>query len=149
MRIALIGCSKRKNEVGSSGFIKARDLYAGELFKKRVALVESKNIPWYILSAKSGLLKPFVPVRTYDYTFAQMTELERAEWHVGVANQLFSELFYTFGDPKLSTVTIEFHCGSDYCEPLATILGLFGVKSEKPVAGLGIGQQLKFYSGAK
>jgi hypothetical protein len=146
MRIALIGCSKKKNKVGVTGYCAARDLYAGELFKKRVATVEAKGLPWYVLSAKSGLLSPTVQVRTYDYTFAQMTELERAEWHVGVANQLFTELFYTFGDPKLSTVTIEFHCGSNYCEPLATILGMFGIKSEKPVAGLGIGQQLKFYS---
>lgn len=149
--IALVGCSKSKakRESRHEVFTPARDLYVSDLFRKRVSHVESRGLPWYILSAKSGLVNPSTPLRHYDQTMADLSGIERAEWHLGVANQLMTELHYEFGSPDLSSVLIEIHAGVKYCEPLASILSLFGVSITKPVAMLGIGQQLAFYSTAK
>jgi hypothetical protein len=148
LTIALIGCSKVKAKADIYGYIPARDLYISELFKKRVAHVEARGLPWYIISAKSGLLKPTVSIRPYDKTFADLSELETAEWHVDVANQLLTELYYEFNEPKLSAVTIEFHAGVKYCEPLGSILNLLKIKTAKPVSKLGIGKQLEYYKAA-
>lgn len=147
LTIALIGCSKTKAvQTNPSGFALARDLYDSDLFRKRVAHVEGRKLPWYILSAKSGLLKPTTMLRKYDTTLKDLSDIEVAEWHLGVANQLMTELWYEFNQPKLSALTIELHAGSKYCEPLASILGMFGIKVVKPVANRGIGKQLAYYS---
>lgn len=143
--IALIGCGKKKAQM-LSRYCEARNLYESDLFKKRVFHVESRNLPWYILSAKSGLLNPNTQIRTYDQVLSDLTEIERAEWHVGVANQLLTELYFHFNEPKLSGVTVEFHAGEKYCEPLGSILTLLGMNVSRPVKGLGIGKQLAFYS---
>lgn len=143
--IALVGCSKTKQIVHPGGYAAARDLYTSDLFRKRVDHVESRGLPWYVVSAKSGLLKPTTLLRMYDKTMADLTEIERAEWHIGVANQLLTELFYEFAEPKLSTLTVELHAGAKYCEPLGAILELIGVKVITPVAGMEIGQQLAYY----
>ena len=145
-RIALIGCSKTKSFCDDpSKHIEARNLYSSQLFSERVAYVESKSIPWYILSAKCGLLKPTTPVRYYNVSNNDLTELEIAEWHVGVASQLFSEVYYEFRSVSLKKITVELHAGKKYCEPLGAILSLLGITVEKPVQSLGIGQQLHFY----
>lgn len=147
IRIALVGCSKTKVPFDKlkGGFTPARDLYASDLFRKRVSHVESLGLPWYILSAKGGLVNPSTPLRHYNTTLKSLTEIERAEWSIGVANQLMTELYYEFGSPELRSVHVELHAGGSYCEPLGTILGLFGITVVKPVAGLGIGKQLAFY----
>jgi hypothetical protein len=143
--IALIGCSKTKSVKTHTGYVRARDLYASDLYLKRVKHAEGRKLPWYILSAKSGLLKPTVSVRPYDQTLSEHNEIEIAEWHIGVANQLMSELWYEFNGPKLSEVTVELHAGAKYCEPLATILKAVGVGIVMPVKNLGIGKQLAYY----
>ncbi|XZE18768.1 DUF6884 domain-containing protein [Pirellulaceae bacterium SH449] len=148
--IALVGCSKTKSSLKShTSYFTARELYTSDLFEKRVVHVESRNLPWYILSAKSGLLKPTTPIRPYDVTFDGLSEIEAAEWHIGVANQLMTELYYEFNSPKLADVTIELHAGAKYCEPLGSILTMFGINVVKPVSSLGIGKQLAFYKGAR
>ena len=148
LTIALVGCSKTKLASQPSGYAAARDLYVSDLFSKRVQHVESRSLPWYIISAKCGLLSPTEQVRPYDRTISELSDIEVAEWHLGVANQIMSELWYEFKSPKLSSVTVELHAGAKYCEPLGAILQMFGVKVYKPVASRGIGQQLAFYKSA-
>jgi hypothetical protein len=146
--IALIGCSKTKADAGPSGYLPAQDLYSSDLFAKRVEHVTKRGLPWYILSAKCGLLSPTVQVRPYNTVITDLSDIEVAEWNLGVANQLMSELWYEFDAPKLSSVVVELHAGAKYCDPLGAILKMFGVKVVKPVASLGIGQQLAFYKSA-
>lgn len=148
LTIALVGCSKTKVSDVHEKWTEARHLYSSDLFSKRVQHVESRDLPWYILSAKNGLLKPNGMVKKYDSTIGQLSDIEVAEWHLGVANQLMSELWYEFKGPALSSLTVELHAGAKYCEPLGSILRLFGVNVVKPVANLGIGQQLAFYKAA-
>lgn len=144
--IALVGCGKLKaTPRNGTLYMPARELYISDLFKKRAELMDRLEVPWYVISADGGLIKPDTLVRTYDKAIADLTEIEKAEWHVGVANQLLSELYYTFNSPKLSTVTVEIHAGAKYCEPLSNILNLLGIDTIKPVASLGIGEQLAHY----
>ncbi len=144
--IALIGCSKTKTTATDpTGYIAARDLYVSDLFTKRVSYVESRQLPFFILSAKCGILQPTTPVRPYDTTIDELSEIEVAEWNLSVANMLMTYLTYDFERPKLSNVTIEIHAGAKYAEPLGTILGLFGMQIVKPVESLGIGEQLAYY----
>lgn len=143
--IALIGCSKTKSSNRDSGSIAARDLYASDLFCKRVEHVESRGLPWYILSAKRGLIRPSDLLSNYDCTITQMSAIDIAAWHLSVANQLMSELWYEFHQRQLSTISVEMHAGAKYCEPLGTILKTLGVEVIKPVANRGIGHQLAFY----
>jgi hypothetical protein len=143
--IALIGCSKTKKVRTPDGWDEARNVYDSDLFRKRVAHVESRRLPWYIISAKSALLKPTTPIKLYNRVLDELDEIEIAEWHLDVANMLMTELSNNFGKPRLSSVTIELHAGEKYCEPLGSILLMFGMNVTKPVANLGIGQQLAYY----
>src|SRR5690606_20391996 len=52
--VILIGCAKRKHPAAAP----ARDLYASPLFRKGRAYAEHAEVPWFILSAKHGLVAP-------------------------------------------------------------------------------------------
>jgi hypothetical protein len=147
--IALIGCSKTKKVVDRLEWVPARELYTGDLFRKRVAYVESKGLPWYILSAKSGVLHPDTAVMSYDATMGDKTEYEIAEWHSSVVTMLLDKLYYNHNEPPLKTVTLEIHAGAKYVQPLEQMLKLLGIKVVLPVKGLGIGEQLAYYGKAK
>lgn len=145
--IALVGCGKQKAVLPEhEQWTTARDLYTSSLFRKRVEHVESRGLPWYILSAKNGLVPPNVRTRTYDMAFSQLSQIEVAEWHLEVAKSVLGEFWYAHGVEDASGVTVELHAGSSYCEPLGKILTMFGVNVVKPVQGLGIGEQLAYYS---
>lgn len=147
LKIGLVGCGKKKAVVRNNEMIPACDLYVGDLFKKRRELMESRGLSWYILSAKSGAITPSTPLRSYDERLkSNATSLDVAEWHLCVANQLMTHLYYDHSVSDLTAVAIELHAGKHYCEPLATILQTVGISVLWPVFGMGIGQQLKFYS---
>ncbi len=150
---AIVGCSKIKAEVKRIGqhgdaWIEAQDLYTSDLFKKRRAHVESRGLVWFIASAKSGLVTPTTPLRPYDRTMEDLAPIDVAAWHVTVVNQLIDSLYYDHNIRDFKEVAIELHAGSRYIEPLDKILEMFGAEVIKPVAGMGIGQQLAYYSEA-
>lgn len=148
LTVALIGCSKTKSTKARYQEVEAKRLYTSDLFRKRVQFVERRGLPWFIISAKCGLLKPTTMLRDYDATMSELVGLKLLEWHLGVAHKLVVEL-QEFGVSKLSNVTLEFHAGSKYCEPLGSILQQFGVKLSKPTATMGIGQQLAYYKAGR
>lgn len=145
---ALVGCSKTKLTTKDPfrDLIPARDLYTSDLFKKRVAHVESRDLPWMILSAKSGCIPPRTPVRVYDHTIRDKEQIDLAAWAVGSASQFIDHLYYNHDIRDLRTVAVEIHAGKGYCEPLAGILKLVGCEVILPVRGMGIGEQLAYYS---
>ena len=147
---AIVGCSKIKGEVKRIGqhgdaWIEAQDLYTSDLFKKRRAHVESRGLVWFISSAKSGLVTPTTPLRPYNRTMDDLAPIDVAAWHVTTVNQLIDALYYDHNIRDLKEVAIELHAGSRYIEPLDKILEMFGAEVIKPVAGMGIGQQLAYY----
>lgn len=149
MRIALIGCSKSKKVIGPADWVPAQELYTSDLFQNRVEHVTSRQLPWYILSAKSGVIAPTTMVRSYDQTLRDMSEFEVAEWHAGVVVQLLDKLYYDHKSPSLKAVTVEIHAGARYVQPLEQLLKVLGVRVELPVKGKGIGEQLAFYKKTK
>lgn len=144
---ALVGCSKKKlvSKNSFSDFIPAREVYTSDLFVKRVAHVESRGLPWFILSAKSGCIPPITPLRIYNIKMADKAPIDVAAWHVGAAGQFIDSLYHDWDIRDLKQVEVELHAGSAYCKPLADILVLLGVKVILPVHRMGIGQQLKYY----
>jgi hypothetical protein len=163
LRIALIGCSKTKHEFPKGYHVCAGDLYAGPLFKKRVRYAEAKGIRWYVLSAKFGFMPPHVPVNptalgkdgissSYDLCMKDLSPADQAIWHVTVASDVIHLLWDNvelYGHKKPMNpkdLTVEIHAGADYARPLVEILTSVGVTVKTPVAGLGIGEQLAWYS---
>lgn len=66
--VMILACSKQKRPVEESA---AGDLYTGTIFKKGRTIAERHNIPFYILSARYGFLKPTTVIATYDTKFAK------------------------------------------------------------------------------
>lgn len=149
--VILIGCGSRKRP----GMHDARDLYTGSLFRAARRYAEESGCPWYILSAKWGVLTPTSRVESYDY------RLERKgtnAWHRSA--RLMGDLLYewvldfhgTHPGPKRLVVL----AGEPYVEWLKAGLGLAwnlaprrwwteGQWSlETPLSGLGLGQRLQW-----
>jgi uncharacterized protein DUF6884 len=136
----LIGCGKTKGQERDS----ARLLYRGSLFLKRRALVEAIGLPWWIISAKYGLVPPDVLIEPYDFRIDQYKPLDRAAWYLSVAAGLLDELTET-GQP-LRQIRAVILAGSDYADDLRDVLLAVGLSAECPMRGLGQGQQMAWLS---
>jgi len=127
--IVLISCVSAKRPKPCA----ARDLYRSDWFLKARAYVESKKVPWFILSAKYGLVPPTEVIKPYDLTLNRMSASERLGWANGVIKQL---------EPSCHPGTeVEFLAGKRYREYLVPILREWGCRVLIPMEGLGIGQQ--------
>ena len=65
LTVALVSCSARKRLEPSL----ACNLYTGTLFRYARAWVEAHGWPWYILSARYGLVDPLSVLQPYDHRF--------------------------------------------------------------------------------
>src|SRR5690606_27078850 len=82
--LVLIGCVKTKRE----GRYPAKDLFISPLFIGRRARAEALGAPWFILSAKFGLLAPEHEVETYDVSLNNASTAERRTWSARVLDKL-------------------------------------------------------------
>lgn len=140
MNIILIGCGKEKRPYPAM----AQNLYTGNLFLARREYAIRSRRPWAILSAKHGLVLPAKLLEPYDYT------LDTREAAQVFANKVYGQLMLGAEGLELGEGDgFELHAGALYCEPLATYLRDADVEVELPVKGLGIGQQLAWYSSAQ
>jgi hypothetical protein len=57
----------------------AKDLYLSPLFRMSRQWIERQGVPWFILSAKYGLLEPSRIVEPYDLTLSHLTATQRME----------------------------------------------------------------------
>ena len=116
----------------------ARDLYVSPWFLKARACIEALGCPWYILSAKHGLLDPRSTIDPYDETLKAMSVDRRRTWARGVIEDLA---------PRLAGVgSATLFAGMTYREFLEPELRGRGLKLHVPMQGLGIGQQLSWLS---
>jgi hypothetical protein len=120
--IAFIACSKTKKAYSCP----AKEMYQGALFKKalRYSLKNYQDV--YILSAKYGVLSLDTIIDPYEKTLNKMSKKERMEWYGRVENVL-----QTLQGP------FTFFAGKLYNAPF---------KGEKPLTGLGLGQQLQWFT---
>ena len=114
----------------------AKDLYVSAWFKKARAVAESQGSPWFILSAKHGLLHPDAVTAPYERTLNNMGVGERRTWASNVMQTL---------EPHLAEVpTVFILAGVKYREFLEPQLRARGIQVQVPMAGLRNGEQLRW-----
>ena len=119
---AFIACSKTKKSYSC----KARDLYQGALFKKALVFAERNYKHVFILSANYGVVELDRVIAPYEKTLKNMTKGERQAWYNLVKIQM----------RKLTTPFV-FFTGELYHFPF---------NGYKPLTGLSLGRQLKWFN---
>jgi len=121
--ITLVQCTGTKRDHEAP----ARMLYdESAYFRKMRAWARSRGDPWYILSAKHGLVAPGEPLAPYDQRDLSDAQAER------IATQLSER-----------GVTRVYVCaGRGYLDPLTPALESQGIDVVDPFAGLQIGERL-------
>ena len=132
-RVILVACSAGKVK---DDLVPARDLYNSQLFTLARKYAEKSRDPWFILSAKFGLLDPAQLVAPYDESLKDKRTTERADWGRMVESQLKERL--------LCTVEFVMLAGRAYREPLRHLLETQGHTITVPMEGMAIGKQLQF-----
>ena len=130
MGVYLVSCVSKKLPHPAP----ARDLYTSPLFCKARSYVERTGCPWFVLSAKYGLVDPDEVIAPYDLTLNTMRVADRREWASGVLAQLA---------PHLKNVgAVTFLAGQRYLQFLEAPLRSRGLDVSVPMEGLKIGEQL-------
>ncbi len=134
--LILVGCVKKKNDVPS----RAKELYASPLWRHRRHYAEYHQLPWFILSAKHGLLPPDAWVKPYDLALSGLSASERSDWSQTVLRELMDTV------PNLRGQNIEIHAGKDYADfGLAQGLSELGAFVRRPLAHVGMWYQPRWY----
>ena len=132
--VYLVACVGKKRESAMA----AKDLYCSAWFLKAKRFVELRGGPWFILSAKHGLVHSGEVISPYDSTLNEMSVSERRAWADLVLGQLLPLV------RKGSQVI--FLAGNHYREHLIPALEVEGVEVSIPMRGLGIGKQLSWFN---
>lgn len=128
----LVACSKKKAKVSSP--VDACQLYRGQFFVKAAQWAERQSDPYYILSAKYGLLHRHRPILPYDESLPRGRR-DRGQWALHVAKEI-KEI-----EPPPAKIT--FITGQRYYDPLAAILQHHGYEARIVLAGLRYGEKLR------
>jgi uncharacterized protein DUF6884 len=129
-KIYLVSCVGKKRPSPS----RARDIYVSAWFQLVKQYAEAAGSPWFILSAKYGLLEPDQIIEPYEQTLNTMPIEDRRAWADRVRDQLDGHL--------LDVRQVVFLAGARYREFLADQLKDRGIQVEIPMEGLTIGRQL-------
>ena len=123
MRVTLIQCTNTKR----SGTHKARDLYdESNYFCIMREWARSTENPWYILSAKHGLVEPLQRLTDYN---------ER-----GLSVDQCKEIAETLDNAGVTEVLIT--AGKDYTDPLTPELERLGIDVIEVCRGMRIGERM-------
>jgi hypothetical protein len=135
-RVILIGCVKSKLARRAP----AKDLYCSTLWQRRRHYAEASGARWLILSAKHGLLEPDKRIAPYELALGKMPAAERRAWGERVVRQLEDQL------GSISGTTFEVHAGAAYRRAIEPGIVERGGKLTSPLAHLGQGKQLAWYT---
>lgn len=138
-RVVLVSCGLKKAPSSAP----AAELYIGNVFRAARGYAEASGSPWFILSAKHGLVAPDQVVAPYDATMTEKNEAEREAW----ARAVVDELEHRFPHEK---VDLEVLAGEKYEKPLRAELErrLAHRRAwylEAPLAGLEVGERLAWF----
>jgi hypothetical protein len=117
----------------------ARDLYVSDLFGKRRGYADQRGLPWFVLSAKHGLLRPDELVAPYDVELKALPASYRSAWGAWVIERLRQEL------GALEGLRLEVHAGDAYVQALVEPSTSAGATLIRPLQGLRQGGQLAWY----
>ena len=135
--LVLIGCVKGKQ----SGRHPALGLYTSSLFQGRRQRAEKAGCPWFILSAKHGLVAPDEPIDSYDLELAELATADRRAWSARVLSALAERV------GTLQGKTIEIHAGTEYRNfGLTEGLRARGAEVVVPLQGMALGKQLAWFA---
>lgn len=114
----------------------ARDLYVSAWFQKASSYAVRTGLPWFVLSAKYGLVHPDEVLAPYELTLNTMPVTDRRRWASRVLAQM---------EPRLEGInSVVFLAGLRYREFLAPALQRLGVDVSVPMERLRNGEQLKW-----
>lgn len=133
--LVLVACVKQKLTHPAP----ARDLYTSDLFCKQREYAERAGVPWFILSAKHGLVAPDQELEPYNLHLAETSAAYRASWGARVLKQLESAASPLHGR------IIEVHAGAAYADAIRDRLGREGAQVSEPLRGLQLGHRLAWY----
>lgn len=131
----LIGCVRTKGKNAAA----ASELFISPLFERRRRYAVGTGLPWFILSAKFGLLAADDVIGPYDMYLADQSPAYKKAWGKFVVAQLEHRL------SALQGRTVEIHAGAAYVEPLRAPLSARGARLLLPLSGLRQGEQLAWY----
>ena len=134
--IILIGCVRTKLPTPAP----AAELFHSPLFAGRRRYATASGRPWYILSAKYGLLDPADVIGPYDVYLPEQSSSYRSAW----GEFVIARLEQCHHD--LSELTVEVHAGAAYVEPLRGPLAARRAALTTPAAHLRQGEQLAWYN---
>ncbi|WP_052351762.1 DUF6884 domain-containing protein [Deinococcus pimensis] len=128
--LVLVSCVKSKRSVPAA----AQELYISAWFQKAHTYVRSHDLPWFILSAKYGLVDPGMWLDPYELTLNELPVQRRRVW----ADEVMRDL-----RPHLQAgQTVLLLAGRRYREFLVPQLEALGYPVETPLAHLpGLGAQ--------
>lgn len=124
-RVVLVACCGKKLPHAAP----AKELYQSELFRKARLYAEQNGDQWLILSALHGVVNPATVIDPYDVTLNDMGADARQAWASMVADQLRE-----YSDSQLVVMAGNAYCG--WVDQFPNVI--------RPMAGLGIGQQLAY-----
>lgn len=134
--IILVGCVRTKLPTAAP----AAELFDSPLFAGRRRYAMESGYPWYILSAKFGLLDPADVIGPYDVYLAEQSRGYRKAWGEFVIARLEQ------CQHGLRGRTVEVHAGAAYVEPLRAPLAARQAALMTPLAHLRQGEQVAWYN---
>lgn len=138
MIYAVVACGARKRAVDRC---EARDLYCSPWFKKARRYAERvSGGHWWILSAKHGLVEPDNILEPYDESLIGKRKDQRQDW----ATWIFNLIRWTNEVQPGDTIIVL--AGDTYTEFLVPELKRAGIHVQTPLRGLGIGEQLHWFT---
>ncbi|MCE0488131.1 DUF6884 domain-containing protein [Ornithinimicrobium sediminis] len=133
--VVLVGCVRSKRSDGAP----AKDLYTSDYFAKMRAYAATSGLPWFILSAEHGLVRPDAWLEPYDCYLPDMDQTYRHDWGQKVATHLQRAI------GPLGGVVIDIHAGAAYVKPVETAVGPLGAVVTDQLKGLSFGRRLAWY----
>jgi hypothetical protein len=133
--LLLVTCVKSKRREPA----RAKDLYTSPFFVRERAYAEQLGVPWYILSAEWGLVRPDDWLSPYERYLPDTPPTYRAAWGAWVVERLALEA----GD--LRGKLIEVHAADAYVRAVEQGLRARGAVLALPLSGLSLGERLAWY----
>lgn len=133
--LVIVSCGKTKvwSKEPGRGSVPAKDAYIGPMFQASRRLAEAWGLPWVVLSAKYGFLKPGTPIEDYNVTFKDPRTNP-------VTDSDLRSMVNALGLSAFRSITVL--GGSEYSERVRRAFAATGATVHSPVAGLPMGHML-------
>ena len=136
MKIGLLASAKQKQPCASY----AKDMYkASPLFSAAYQYTSQIYDRLYLLSAKHYLLHPDEVIEPYDAALNKMPAKERRDWAREVVIRMKERI------PMHTVEAIYIHAGRPYWQYLIPLLEQEQYQCFKPIKGMNVGEQQRWY----